>query len=91
LESGLGALSCAVEVSEPGNGTGGDAGEDVLEPDEGIDPSPLAGGHEAPQHGRRSSALVAAKEYPVVATDCYTADDRDAQQRGGLVKPSPSP
>ena len=52
----------------------GDAGEDVLEPDVGIDPSPLAGSHEAAQHRRRFSALVAAEEYPVVAADSYTAD-----------------
>src|ERR1017187_2490218 len=54
---------------------GGDAGEDVLEPDEGIHSSPLAGSHEAPQHRRRLAALGAAKEHPIVAADSYTADN----------------
>ena len=36
------------QLGEPGNRMGGDAGEDVLEPEEGIDSSALAGSHETP-------------------------------------------
>src|SRR3974377_1267201 len=60
---------------------GGDAGQDVLKPQEGIDPSPLAGRHETPQHRGRPAAFVAAKEYPVVAANGYAAD----RALGGVV------
>ena len=40
----------------------------------GSKPSPLARSHEAPQHRGRLSALVAAKEYPIVAALSYTAN-----------------
>ena len=62
------------KFSEPRNGMSGDAGEDVLEPGEGIDSSPLAGSYEAPQHRRRFSALIAAKKCPIVAADSHSAD-----------------
>ena len=62
------------KLSEPGNGMSGDAGEDIFEPDKGVDSSPLAGSHETPQYRRRLSALVAAKEHPIVAADSHTAD-----------------
>ena len=62
------------EFGEPGNGMGGDAGENILEPGEGFDFGPLAGSHKAPQHCGRVAALVATKECPIVAADSYTAD-----------------
>ena len=60
---------------------GGDPGQDVLEPGEGIDSGPLAGRHQTPQHRSRFAALVAAKEHPVVATNSYAAD----RALGGVV------
>src|SRR5207302_9742377 len=61
------------EFGQSGNGMGGDAGEDILEPGEWIDSSPLTGSREAPQHGCRLAALVAAEERPVVSAGCYLA------------------
>jgi hypothetical protein len=52
----------------------GDAGEDILEPSEGINSSPLTGRYKSPQYGRRLTALVTAKEDPVVAAHSHTAD-----------------
>src|ERR1700693_2712945 len=57
------------------------AGEDVLEPGEGIDSDALTGSHEAPQHRGRSTALVAAKEQPVVAAYRHAAD----RALGGVI------
>ena len=62
------------QLGEPGNGMGGDAGEDVLEPTEGIDSSTLAGSHETPQHRGGLATFIAAKEYPVVAANGNAAD-----------------
>jgi hypothetical protein len=40
----------------------------------GLSAGPLAGSHEAAQHGRCFAALVAAKEGPVAAANCDSAD-----------------
>jgi hypothetical protein len=53
---------------------GGNAGEDIFEPGEGVDTGPLARSHETPQHGSCVTAVVAAKEHPVVPADSHTAD-----------------
>src|SRR5579859_4004396 len=58
-----------------------DAGEDVLEPGEGVDSHTLAGSHETPQHRPRRAALVAAKEHPVVAAYRHAAD----RALGGVI------
>jgi hypothetical protein len=55
------------KFGESGNRMGGKAGENILEPGEGIDFGPLAGSHNAPQHCGGVAALVAAKECPIVA------------------------
>src|ERR1017187_5898147 len=52
----------------------GDAGENILEPGEWIDSGPLTGRYETPQYGCRLTALVTAKEDPVVAAYRHTAD-----------------
>src|SRR5690348_3754322 len=57
------------EFGEPRDGMVRNAREHVFEPGEGIDTGSLAGGHEAPQHGRRPAAFVAAKEHPVAAAN----------------------
>src|ERR1039457_3272056 len=53
---------------------GSDAGKDVLEPGEGFDTNPLAGGRETPQYRSRVAALVAAEEHPVVASHRHATD-----------------
>ena len=53
---------------------GADACERVFEPGERLYSGPLAGSHEAAQHGRRFAALVAAKEGPVAAANRDPAD-----------------
>src|ERR1039458_5273797 len=62
------------EIEKPGNGMSGDAGENILEPGEWIDSGPLTGRYETPQYGCRLTALVTAKEDPVVAAYRLTAD-----------------
>src|ERR1700679_3582244 len=57
------------QFSESGDGVRGDAGKDILEPDEGIDSSPLASSYETPQHRGRLAALaltVAGQPFPVI-------------------------
>jgi hypothetical protein len=62
------------ELGHAGDGVGRYTRQDVLEPGEGIDPGPLARGHEAAQHSCRSATAIAAEKRPVVAADCYPAD-----------------
>ena len=62
------------EFGNPRNRMGGDPGEYVLQPGEGIDSSALAGGHKTPQHCGGFAAFIAAKEYPVVAANGHAAD-----------------
>src|ERR1700687_4825231 len=69
------------KLGNPGNGMIGDAGENVFEPGERIDSDALTGSHETPQHRGGLAALIAAKEYPVVAAHCYAAD----RALGGVV------
>jgi len=65
----------------------GDAGENILEPEKGINSSALAGGHEAPQHRGGLAAFIAAKEYPVVSAP--TATPSAAQMRCCFRQPCP--
>jgi hypothetical protein len=53
---------------------GGDARQDIFEPGEWFHVGPLAGSHEAPQHGRRFAATVTAEEQPVVSAYRYAPD-----------------
>ncbi len=62
------------QLGEPGNRMGGYAGEDVLEPDEGIDADALTGSHETPQHSSGLASFITSQEQPIVATHGYTAD-----------------
>ena len=52
----------------------GDAGEDVIEPGEGIDVNALAGSHETAQHCGRPSADIAPEKHPVATTHRHAAD-----------------
>ena len=62
------------KLSDPCDGMGDDAGEDVFEPGEGFDTNPLAGRCETPQDRSRSATLVAAEEHPVIASHRHAAD-----------------
>src|SRR5947209_17841067 len=55
------------QLAQPGDGVCRDAREHVAEPGKRLDAAPLAGSNEAPQHGRRLTAAVAAEECPVAA------------------------
>ena len=48
------------KFGEPADGMASDAGEDVFEPDEGIDTDPLTRGQEAPQHAACATASASA-------------------------------
>src|SRR5262249_27448453 len=69
------------KLGNPGNGMIGDARENIFEPDERIDFDALTGSHETPQHRGGLAAFITAKEHPVVAAHCYTAD----RALGGVV------
>ena len=56
------------------DGMVGDAGEDVLEPGEGVDIHALARGYEAAQHRSRLTADITAKKRPVAATHRHTTN-----------------
>jgi hypothetical protein len=56
------------QLGETGNGVSGDAGKDIMEPEEWIDAHALASSHEAAQHGGGLAALVAPEKDPVVTT-----------------------
>jgi len=62
------------KFGDPIDGMRGNAAENILEPGEGINASTLAGSYEAAQHRGGSTADIAAKEQPVGAADCDTAD-----------------
>jgi hypothetical protein len=61
------------KLSDPIDGMGGNAAEDIFEPSEWINSSTLAGSDEAAQHGSRSTADIAAEKQPVATTYCHHA------------------
>ena len=64
------------------DGMSANAGEDVLEPGEGIDFGTLTRSHKAAQHCASSATDIAAKEHPVGASHSNAAN---AALGGGIV------
>jgi len=62
------------EFGEPRYGMGCNAGENVLEPREGIDADPLTGCAKAAEDSSGTTAVITPKEDPVVPTDSKAAN-----------------
>ncbi len=61
------------ELVEFVGGRGSEASQHVAQVSEGVDPVPLASGHETEENGGGVPAVVGAAEHPIVSTDGYTA------------------